>query len=431
MKVENLKKLNDYFPDWYEQKNEGGIFTQLDHLIDAPWLTLPSYLDLLYHSSRDMRYASPLLDVLANPPQPSGGIKIYANKYAEFVSKMFVPDWNRLWSALQLDYNAIEPYKQVKEGHDIVMGSHTTDDTGTVKNDNKRTTNGSNTTTNSGSDILATTHDNDSVVTQVSAWTETQTSTVTKSGSETTTSNEDVNTSYPETRDTATTTYGDGSTPLTEKTTMGGSERIAEKGGNVTSVWGFDSSDPVKAEKTIATGGEGTGSGSGDGSVSGDGHVTTTSYQDRENTVERSGKSEVVTERVFPNPSANKETKNTSADSTLSFTDRSDTTSTTIEHPEREETKTFQGTERNTTTFGKQVTETSDGGVTDDGTQTRNLQSKTSIDDTTTHDSTVTGNIGVFTSQTQLEQEYELRKKHFFDAVFADLDRMLTLSIWG
>lgn len=43
---------------------------------------------------------------------------------------------------------------------------------------------------------------------------------------------------------------------------------------------------------------------------------------------------------------------------------------------------------------------------------------------------TRSGNIGVTTSQQMLESEIELRKRHFFDAVFTDLDTILTAPIW-
>ena len=40
------------------------------------------------------------------------------------------------------------------------------------------------------------------------------------------------------------------------------------------------------------------------------------------------------------------------------------------------------------------------------------------------------GNIGVTTSQQMLDSELELRKKHYFSIVFADLDALLTSPIW-
>lgn len=40
------------------------------------------------------------------------------------------------------------------------------------------------------------------------------------------------------------------------------------------------------------------------------------------------------------------------------------------------------------------------------------------------------GNIGVTTSQQMLEQEINIRKHHFFDIVFADVDTILTINYW-
>lgn len=54
-------------------------------------------------------------------------------------------------------------------------------------------------------------------------------------------------------------------------------------------------------------------------------------------------------------------------------------------------------------------------------------------EDTDTNNYTLkrSGNIGVTTSQQMLESEYELRKKNYFnEIVFADLDKLLTLSIY-
>lgn len=40
------------------------------------------------------------------------------------------------------------------------------------------------------------------------------------------------------------------------------------------------------------------------------------------------------------------------------------------------------------------------------------------------------GNIGVTTSQQMLEQELNIRKYHFFDIVFADVDTILAINYW-
>ena len=61
---------------------------------------------------------------------------------------------------------------------------------------------------------------------------------------------------------------------------------------------------------------------------------------------------------------------------------------------------------------------------TDSSTQTRNLAGSNS------HSLTRSGNIGVTTSQQMLESEYQLRTKHFFDMVFANVDDVLTIPYW-
>lgn len=46
------------------------------------------------------------------------------------------------------------------------------------------------------------------------------------------------------------------------------------------------------------------------------------------------------------------------------------------------------------------------------------------------HTLTRSGNIGVTTSQQMIESEIELRKKHFFESVFSDLDSVLTINVY-
>lgn len=44
---------------------------------------------------------------------------------------------------------------------------------------------------------------------------------------------------------------------------------------------------------------------------------------------------------------------------------------------------------------------------------------------------TRSGNIGVTTSQQMLESEFELRKRHYFEQVFEDMDQVLTMPYWA
>lgn len=61
---------------------------------------------------------------------------------------------------------------------------------------------------------------------------------------------------------------------------------------------------------------------------------------------------------------------------------------------------------------------------------TNDADNTTTVSQTGENTLTRSGNIGVTTSQQMLESEYELRKKHYFNAVFSDLDNFLTLKIY-
>lgn len=105
----------------------------------------------------------------------------------------------------------------------------------------------------------------------------------------------------------------------------------------------------------------------------------------------------------------------------------------------------YQAGEKHTTTFNGPHTQTTQGA--DDYEDTRVIDTDTTVDDDITVDSstagkrqsedvtehtfTRSGNIGVTTSQQMLESEVVLRNKHiFWDIVFTDLDRLLTLPIY-
>lgn len=71
-----------------------------------------------------------------------------------------------------------------------------------------------------------------------------------------------------------------------------------------------------------------------------------------------------------------------------------------------------------------------------EGTRGSNSTQDTSTEDHTTEstggDRTLTrsGNIGVTTSQQMFKQEIELRKTHFLDIIFDDVDKLITLPIY-
>ena len=69
----------------------------------------------------------------------------------------------------------------------------------------------------------------------------------------------------------------------------------------------------------------------------------------------------------------------------------------------------------------------SDGKSTTTGDETKNrvTETKTGFDQLER-----SGNIGVTTSQQMLQSEIDIRKQHFFDMVFADVDTILTINSW-
>lgn len=92
----------------------------------------------------------------------------------------------------------------------------------------------------------------------------------------------------------------------------------------------------------------------------------------------------------------------------------------------------------NKDTYGSSDTETLNLTNTDTynskDTETLNLSRTTSDNESTsgstTRNLTRHGNIGVTTSQQMIESELELRKKHYFDIIFRDIDKLLTLSVY-
>ena len=77
-----------------------------------------------------------------------------------------------------------------------------------------------------------------------------------------------------------------------------------------------------------------------------------------------------------------------------------------------------------TTKYGKTETNTLD--TTDNTTYNSTIKET----DSESHSLHRHGNIGVTTSQQMIESEIVLRQKNFFDIVFSDIDRLLTLSIY-
>lgn len=118
------------------------------------------------------------------------------------------------------------------------------------------------------------------------------------------------------------------------------------------------------------------------------------------------------------------------------FSKDSSSTKTVNQTVQNDEKRNLTGS----TKYGKTETNTID---TTDSTTYNTTESRTlDTSDNTTYNSTINetdsgshslhrhGNIGVTTSQQMIESEIVLRQKNFFDIVFSDIDRLLTLSIY-
>lgn len=408
-----LPRMNDYFPRW---PLGGGVFSILQkYAPEVPWLGdqgAALSLDNLYHGSRPYKLSSPYLEVSKEP------------ELALSISKMFYPSWGRLWDALQEEYNAIKPYV-MDTTIDVTEESSGTDDvTITAKGNNSSTQNNNSHSETGGTDTLD--HQGGGTVsTQYGERTESEDKTLTKTGSEThstsgtTTSKpaaylEDVSDNYPS------------ANPFTVTVTDEGTERNTEKGGTVHSVWGFDSQSAVRSDQSIATGGDGEGPGNGDGSVPGDGHVTDTTFINRSHSTVTTGTRHTITDHSFTDDG--KEVSQGS--DSLTYDARKDTENTSKNFGEHTDIQTTDKHATDTTTYGKTVTETGGRTTTDLIDETHTTKGTNSGRNTTKNVASRKGNVGPSTTQTLLQHEYELRKRHFFDNVFADLDRLLTLPIY-
>lgn len=100
---------------------------------------------------------------------------------------------------------------------------------------------------------------------------------------------------------------------------------------------------------------------------------------------------------------------------TGSSTDTHDLTTTTTDTETHDLTTTTADTDTHNLTFKRASTETHDNNVNENN----------------THNEKVHGNIGVTTSQQMLESEFDLRARYnFYERVFKDIDKCLTLEIY-
>ena len=119
---------------------------------------------------------------------------------------------------------------------------------------------------------------------------------------------------------------------------------------------------------------------------------------------------------------AGENTETGSSTTTYDTTDRT-TTSETV-NKSVDENRELESTDTGTIT-----TESTDSKNGTSNTQNTNNSTKTSTD-TNTHTLTRKGNIGVTTSQQMIQSERDLWAFQFYDRVFSDIDKMLTIPVY-
>lgn len=358
--------------DIWEEPETSGVFTVLNNY-DVPWKSENVYesLNLAYfYNHSGQKSISPLVSgVLGSNATLTDDNKA---KLGRLLYNICNKNWTFEYNALFSDYNPIENYNA--------------DETETINQTGSKT--GSGNTTNTGTDTTQ----------------HTGTDTLTRSGTD---------------------THAESGT---DSTIDGGTDQFQDSGTDTNTNTGTDDFKNTGDDITKNTG-------------------TTTDTNTNEN-----GTSVVANEIYGYNSSdAADDSKSTTTVNQTIVDKREDDLTTTLTHGlDTLETKNLV----DTTNYGKTTTETKNlssdttYGHTDketidisEGTnynsvneRTLDLKSTSSETENTTGDTTRTlkrhGNIGVTTSQQMIESELELRKKFFFEIVFSDIDKYLTLAVY-
>ena len=345
-----------------------------------PWDTNKDsglWLNYLYNHSGD-KWVSPAVNKMLTEGELSTANK---TALANLISDMYAENWTRLYAAYFADYNPIENYDRLE--------THTGTETLTDTPDNWTRTN-----------TIGATSETDTETQTPNNWQKTN---VTGATSETDTETQTPNGWIEQTL------HGATSGVSTETKTPDGwtetkTKESADNERTVNSaIYGFNSATAAPANT----------------------EVTTEKYLE---TVETSG--------TFETETAKSEQAHTDTVTKLGVYE-TETVRDADAHTDTEtqtgtfETETTRETDAHTDTVtqsGTYETET-----TRETTQHINSETQTgSYEHETEYNTTIRarGNIGVTTSQQMIESEIELRQKNYYDIVFRDLDRVLTLDIY-
>lgn len=402
-----------------------GIFTKLQEKPDIPWKSenIPQVLDLTYYYNHSgNKIVSPLIDNMIGDNDTL--TEDQKQTLADIVYGICNENWKRVWEALFADYN---PIWNVDAD---ITDTETRDLTGTEKGTTGQKQTGTDTlgktgkisTTESGSDSIEHTGTDTDTESGSDSLIRTGTDTHTESGTDNKT-NTGTDTHALSGTDSVSNTGTDThalSGTDTQKNTGTQKNENKNDGSKQTTendTYGFNSESPVNADKTVVT-------------VNQD--VIDTRTDNLVQTVEH-GQKDTETQNLKQTTEygrSDKETQDLTESTEYGHTDTEtlDTTDTT--NYGKTDTRTLNL--KDTTIYGKDTSE----GIDTTDTTTYNNSVDVTKDNTTTDKGTIAhktvrqGNIGVTTTQQMITEEMQLRKEMFYERVFSDIDRYLTIGIY-
>lgn len=463
MRLRIKKRMNECFEDPYTN----GIFEALDTL-EMPWTSeqLPAPLDMVYF---DMHSGEKLAAPIITNRLGDDGYITSAGLFAaaSCLKTMYYTKWSALWEALQLEYNPIENYSMTESGSDDTKrtGTDTNVKTGSTDNSGAITRTGS--LDHSGALTRTGSLDHSGALTKTGSLDHsgalTRTGSTDHSGALTKTGSErdqgDVTRSGKEKDKTEFTSEG---TKITD-------DNLSYEGKDKT----VDKIEYRGQEKTTGT--QGNNQTSADESIYGYNSLTAqpsshrleqASHEDIKEYMQGRDDERTITKEFLDDRADNRHIEEGHSQDFLETTDKEheyvnvkDHTDTTHTYTDVAETDTRKETYNNiadtdtrketynniaeTDTRKETYSNIADtdtrketyNNIADTDTRKEtynNIQDQMThnTDDLTTHSLTRSGNIGVTTTQQMLQQEIELRRWNYFYNVMADIDALLTLSVY-
>lgn len=389
MWCDNYKHLADV----WKSPTTDGIFTRLQAKPDIPWkdVNIPQVLDLTYfYNHSGNKIVSPLIDNMLGDSDTL--TEEQKQTLADLVYGICNENWKRVWDVLFSEYNPIWNV----DGDIVETETRNLKGTETGSTGQKQTgtdtlgKTGKISTVESGSDSIAHTGTDANVESGQDSLTRTGTDTHAESGTDTKkNSGTDIHALS------GTDTQHSTGTQKNENENNGGTQ-TTENG-----LYGYNSETPGKDSKSVVT-------------VNQD--VIDTRTDDLTQTVEHGQK--------------DTETQDLAEATTYGHTDTETLDIVDTTGYGKTDTRTVDLTD--TTEYGKDTSETVD--TTDTTTYNNNVD--VTRDNTTTDTGTIEhktvrrGNIGVTTTQQMITEELQLRKEMFYERVFSDIDRYLTIGIY-